>query len=114
MLQLDQLSLPASSDGLRAEVREFLAQHSQFLQSPNSDFTAGHNPEFSELLGARGWIGMTWPEQYGGGGRSFFDRYVVTEELLAAGAPVSAHWIADRQSGPLLLRFGNEAQRQGG
>lgn len=112
MLQLDQLSLPARSDDLRVEVREFLAEHSQYLQHPNSDFTAGHNPEFSALLGARGWIGMTWPEQYGGGGHSFFDRYVVTEELLAAGAPVSAHWIADRQSGPLLLRYGNEAQRE--
>ena len=60
----------------------------------------------------RGWIGMTWPAAYGGGGRSFFERYVVTEELLAAGAPVAAHWIADRQSGPLLLRYGTEAQRQ--
>ena len=55
---------------------------------------------------------MTWPKAYGGGERSFFERYVVTEELLAAGAPVGAHWIADRQSGPLLLRFGDEAQRQ--
>ena len=55
---------------------------------------------------------MTWPTAYGGSGRSFFERYVVTEELLAAGAPVSAHWIADRQSGPLLLRYGTEAQRR--
>ena len=55
---------------------------------------------------------MTWPARYGGGDRTFFERYVVTEELLAAGAPVSAHWIADRQSGPLLLRYGTEAQRQ--
>ena len=55
---------------------------------------------------------MTWPTQYGGGGRSFFERYVMTEELLAAGAPVGAHWIADRQSGPLLLRYGTEAQRE--
>ena len=54
---------------------------------------------------------MTWPKQYGGGDRSFFERYVVTEELLAAGAPVSAHWIADRQSGPLLLRYGTEDQK---
>ena len=53
---------------------------------------------------------MTWPAEYGGGERTFFERYVVTEELLAAGAPVSAHWIADRQSGPLLLRYGTEAQ----
>jgi alkylation response protein AidB-like acyl-CoA dehydrogenase len=55
---------------------------------------------------------MTWPKQYGGHERTFLERYVVLEELLAAGAPVSAHWIADRQSGPLLLRFGTEAQRQ--
>src|SRR5262249_42110369 len=56
--------------------------------------------------------GMTWPKKYGGGERTFFERYVVTEELLAAGAPVSAHWISDRQSGPLLLRYGTEAQRE--
>ena len=55
---------------------------------------------------------MTWPEVYGGGGRSFLERYVVTEELLAAGAPVWAHWIADRQTGPLLLKFGTEEQCQ--
>jgi alkylation response protein AidB-like acyl-CoA dehydrogenase len=36
---------------------------------------------------------------------------VVLEEMLAAGAPVAAHWIADRQSGPLLLRLGTESQR---
>ena len=55
---------------------------------------------------------MTWPKRYGGGERSFLERYTVTEELLAAGAPVGCHWIADRQSGPLLLRYGTEPQRQ--
>jgi alkylation response protein AidB-like acyl-CoA dehydrogenase len=55
---------------------------------------------------------MTWPKQYGGHERSVLERYVVLEEMLAAGAPVSAHWIADRQSGPLLLRFGTEEQRR--
>ena len=63
-------------------------------------------------MGERGWIGMTWPKRYGGHGRSALERYVVVEELLAAGAPVGAHWIADRQSGPLLLRYGTEEQRQ--
>jgi hypothetical protein len=57
-------------------------------------------------------LGMTWPKQYGGHERSALERYAVTEELLAAGAPVAAHWIADRQSGPALLKFGSEAQRQ--
>ncbi len=55
---------------------------------------------------------MTWPKKYGGHERSYVERYVVLEEALAAGAPVSAHWVADRQSGPLLLRFGTEEQRE--
>jgi len=54
---------------------------------------------------------MVWPKRYGGQERSALERYVVLEELLAAGAPVAAHWIADRQSGPLLLRYGSEEQR---
>ncbi len=67
--------------------------------------------DFSRKLAARGWIGMTWPKRYGGGERSALERYVLLEELLAAGAPVGAHWIADRQSGPALLRYGSEKQR---
>jgi alkylation response protein AidB-like acyl-CoA dehydrogenase len=111
VLQFDRITLPESSLPLRAEVREFLRDNAEHLARPNSDFSTGHDPAFSRKLGQRGWIGMTWPQRYGGGERSFFERYVVTEELLAAGAPVSAHWIADRQSGNLILRFGSEAQR---
>jgi alkylation response protein AidB-like acyl-CoA dehydrogenase len=55
---------------------------------------------------------MLWPKRYGGHERTVLERFVVTEELLAAGAPVGAHWIADRQSGPLILRHGTEEQRQ--
>ncbi|HJO85528.1 MAG TPA: acyl-CoA dehydrogenase family protein, partial [Rhodospirillales bacterium] len=47
---------------------------------------------------------------YGGHERTALERYVVLEEALVAGAPVSAHWIAERQSGPLLLSFGSEEQ----
>ena len=55
---------------------------------------------------------MTWPKQYGGHERSQLERYTVLEELLAAGAPVAAHWIGDRQIGPLLMRYGTEEQRK--
>ena len=102
--------LPGELEALRTEVREFLNAETDW--HPNSDFNAGASPEFSKRFAAKGWIGMTWPKEYGGGGRSFLERYVVTEELLAAGAPVGCHWIADRQSGPLLLKFGTEAQKQ--
>lgn len=112
MLQFDRVTLPDAAETLRGEVRDFLRRNADHLIRPNSDFTTGHDPEFSRKLGQQGWIGMTWPKRYGGGERSFFERYVVTEELLAAGAPVSAHWIADRQSGNLLLGVGSEAQRE--
>jgi len=109
-LRLESIRLPEGAEALRGDVRGFLEKELPPDYWPNSDFNEGHDPGFSRKLGQRGWIGMTWPKRYGGGGRTFFERYVVTEELLAAGAPVSAHWIADRQSGPLLLRFGSEEQ----
>ena len=105
--------MPPGTDALRAEVRAFLAK-SRTAEGwrPDSDFGSDWSASFSRALGARGWIGMTWPKRYGGHERSALERYVVIEELLAAGVPVYAHWVADRQSGPLLLRFGSEEQRQ--
>lgn len=105
--------LPPETAHLRREVREFLAETMPAMPSvERARSWSGVDREFSRKLGARGWIGMTWPKKYGGHERSFADRYVVIEELLVAGAPVGGHWIADRQSGPLLLRFGTEEQRQ--
>jgi len=98
---------------LRAEVRAFIAEHlprRAITQGVGS--WGGYDREFSRKMGARGWIGMTWPRRYGGHERSFLERYVVLEEMLAAGAPVTGHWVADRQSGPLLLRVGTEEQKQ--
>ncbi|MAH83893.1 MAG: acyl-CoA dehydrogenase [Rhodospirillaceae bacterium TMED8] len=106
-------SLPPNAEKLRSEVRDFLAKHlSDYSSAARAKSWAGSDPAFSELLGQQGWIGMTWPSKYGGAERSALERYVVLEEMLAAGAPVAAHWIADRQSGPLLLNFGTEKQRQ--
>jgi len=104
--------LPANSAELRREVREFLVEEvaaGTFV--PDSHGWARTNSAFSRKLGARGWIGMTWPKRYGGGERHALERYVITEELLAGGAPVRGHWTADRQTGPLILAFGTEAQR---
>lgn len=104
--------IPPAAAALRAEVREFLS-HALPASTPAQRARSwlAFDGEFSRALGARGWIGVTWPKRYGGHERSVFERYVLIEELLAAGAPVGAHWIADRQSGPLLLRYGTEQQR---
>src|SRR5258708_11783884 len=110
--RFDPVELPPECDALRNEVRDFIADElAAGLWVPNSDFGSHRSAAFSRRLGARGWIGMPWPRRYGGGERSMLERYVVTEELLAAGAPVGEHWIADRQSAPLLLRYGTEEQR---
>lgn len=112
--QLELTGFPGETRGLRAEVRAFLrGAREEHLFEPRCDsWLAGFSPDFSRELARRGWIGMTWPEAYGGHERSPVERYVVVEELLAAGAPVAAHWIADRQSGPQIYRHGSEALKE--
>lgn len=108
---LDLCELPPAAETLRGEVRAFLADAlSVYPPAGRARSWAGFGADFSRKLGAQGWLGMTWAKPYGAA-RSALERYVVIEELLAAGAPVAAHWIAERQSGPLILRFGTDAQR---
>ena len=103
----------SNTDGLRAEVRSFLAGQlaaGAFIPSVDA-WLSGWDENFTAALAAHGWLGMTVPKEYGGHGRSFLERFVVTEELLAAGAPVAAHWIADRQIVPSLLKYGTDQQK---
>ena len=109
-LHFDPVRLPAECTRLREEVREFLAAEraaGTFAPGPRGRREV-FNREFSRKVGAKGWIGMTWPQKYGGRARSHLERYVVTEEFLAANAPVRLHFVADRQSGPVLLRYAPE------
>lgn len=116
MSALDSLSLtsiPAEDEALRAPVRAFLAHAMREVPAHvRAKSWAGYDTAFSRELGRQGWLGLTLPTGYGGGGRSPFARYVLVEELLNFGAPVGSHWIADRQSGPLILKYGTEAQKQ--
>jgi len=99
-------TLPPECEALRMEVREFVAKElGDFPLARRVRNWTGGDPDFSRKLAAKGWIGMTWPKAYGGHERSTLERYVVLEELLQAGAPVGMHWVADRQSGPLLMRY---------
>ncbi|NWH09200.1 MAG: acyl-CoA dehydrogenase family protein [Alphaproteobacteria bacterium] len=110
-LSFEPCELGPETDVLRARIRAFIAEHVEGLPPElRAQSWSAADPEFSAKLGAAGFIGMTWPRHYGGHAMSALERYVVLEELLAAGAPVGAHWIADRQSGPLLMRFGTRAQ----
>jgi 3-oxocholest-4-en-26-oyl-CoA dehydrogenase alpha subunit len=98
---------------LQAEVRAFLDE-----ELPPGSYTPGlgmngsKDPAFSKKLGERGWLGMALPARYGGHDRSAVDRLIVTEELLSRGAPVGHHWVADRQTGPVIARYGTETQKE--
>ncbi len=118
-MTLPRLVPPAAVDAaataaLRAEVRQFLAEQlavGAFTPSVDAWLT-GWDEGFTKALAAQGNLGMTVPVEYGGHGRSFVERFAVTEELLAAGAPVAAHWIADRQIVPSLLKYGTDLQKR--
>jgi alkylation response protein AidB-like acyl-CoA dehydrogenase len=109
---LPVVQLPPEDEALRAPVRAFL---DRTIAGRPADVRArswlGFDAAFSRALGDQGWLGLGLPKVYGGQDRGPLTRFVVVEELLCAGAPVAAHWIADRQSGPLILHYGTEAQR---
>ncbi len=104
---------PDTASALRQQVRDIVADCEAGWDAPDrANSWSVASPEFSQRLGQEGLVGMIWPKRYGGHERDPLERYIVLEELLAAGAPVGAHWIADRQTGPLLLRYGTEEQRE--
>ncbi|KAK52539.1 acyl-CoA dehydrogenase family protein [Bordetella bronchiseptica] len=104
--------LPARAQAFRQDVQAFLkAELPPLPADRRARSWMGFDAGFSRKLAARGWVGVTLPRAYGGAEMDAFSRFVLIEELLCAGAPVSAHWIADRQSGPQIRKFGSEAQR---
>lgn len=112
-MRFEPVSLPATAGALRAEVRAFLAEAGRaWTPAVRARSWMGFDRDFSRQVGERGWIGMVWPRAYGGQERSGLERTVVLEEMLSAGAPVGAHWIGDRQSGPLILRLASEDQKR--
>jgi len=113
-MNLPSVQFTEEQKQFRQEVRSFLKQHIEkgTFETRCDSWLSGSDPSFSKLVAEQGWIGMTWPKQYGGSERSTIDRYILTEEFLAYGAPVAAHWFADRQTGPLLLRFGTDYQKE--
>lgn len=106
--------LTEEQEQFRQEVREFLeGEIKQGLWQPTCDaWIMAYDPEFTRRVAAQGWIGLTWPEELGGRGRSFIDRLILTEEMLRYGAPAGCHWFADRQIGGALVHYGTEEQQK--
>jgi alkylation response protein AidB-like acyl-CoA dehydrogenase len=105
--------LPDGARRRRIDVRQFLTEQRLAGTEFRSNSWTRVDRAFSEQCGSRGYIGATWPRANGGQDLSPIEQFVIIEEMLAAGAPVGGHWLADRQSGPQIIRFGSErAKRQ--
>lgn len=106
-------NLPSEDEALRPAIRELVAQAvADMPVDRRARSWQGFDAAFSRRLGQAGFLGLNLPKRYGGQERGPFARFVVVEELLSAGAPVAGHWIADRQSAPLICNYGTEAQRE--
>ena len=95
---------------LRARARKVAEEAVDRYGRANDSWINGFSREFSRELAAHGWIGMTWPVEFGGGGRPPIERLIVAEEMISAGAPIAASWFADRQMGPTLMTYGTPDQ----
>ncbi|MEN9504983.1 MAG: hypothetical protein RI958_909 [Actinomycetota bacterium] len=96
---------------LREQARKVAAEAVARYGRSNDAWINGYSKEFAREMAALGWIGMTWPVEFGGGGRPAIDRLIIGEELIAAGAPIAAMWFADRQMGPTLIAYGRPDQQ---
>ncbi|ODQ96396.1 acyl-CoA dehydrogenase [Mycolicibacterium holsaticum] len=101
----------AASD-LRLQIRRWLDRELPPDRRTCLGMSGGHDADFSRRLGEAGWLGLSICAEYGGHNGTAVQRFIVTEELLAAQAPVGAHWLADRQVAPSILRIGTEEQRR--
>jgi alkylation response protein AidB-like acyl-CoA dehydrogenase len=101
-------------DRFRQEVRDFLeGEIKRGLFQPACDgWIQGFSPEFTKKVAEKGWLGLNWPKEYGGQGRSNVDRFILTEEMLRYGAPAALHWFADRQIGRAIIHFGTPEQKK--
>jgi len=106
--------LSEEQEKFRQEIRDFLeGEIKQGLWEPKCDaWIMAHDPEFTKRVAQKGWIGLTWPKEYNGQGRSYIDRLILTEEMLRYGAPAACHWFADRQIGGAIVHYGTDEQKK--
>ena len=97
---------------LREQAQQVATEAVRKYGRSNDAWMNGYSREFAEELGRLGWIGLTWPVEFGGGGREPIDRLIIAEEMIKAGAPIAAAWFADRQMGPTLIRYGTKEQQE--
>ena len=103
------------NERFRAAIRSFIVDHvTPGILQEMRDGTAGVGigPLTRELIlkiGERGWIGMSWPKEYGGQDADIIDQYIFEEELARARVPL--HLGNFIEQAPAIMQAGTEAQK---
>ncbi len=106
--------LKEHEEKLRREACDFLRHELGTTHSSDpAPVPPGYMParEFELKLGEKGWLGISWPEEYGGGGRPVIEQFIVEEEVALHGGPASDA-IARIIVAPIMLAAGSEAQKR--
>ena len=112
-----ELALPPEDRAFQQQVREWLAQNlteeirEEIARSPNGFPTPRIQKLWQKRLHARGWIGLTWPVEYGGPGLSLRHCHILELELGRAGAPnIRPEGLL--MVAPVIMRFGTPEQQR--
>ncbi len=107
------LDLTPEQQALRDQLRAYFAT----LMTPDLEEeirgSEGGGPLYREVLrrmGEDGWLGIGWPKEYGGQGRSHIEQLIFADEVQRAGFPLP--FLTLHTVGPTLMQFGTEAQRR--
>jgi len=100
-------------EALRQELRQFIAEHvtPEVQAELESMWEEGKGPLYRELhkkIAERGWVGISWPKEYGGQGGSRLDQYIVEEEFARVGMSVGGAG----SGAPAILAAGTEEQKK--
>ncbi len=107
------LDYTPEQQSLRDQLREYFAR----LLTPEVRAQVSHRVEDSPMfrkivrqLGADGWLGIGWPVEYGGQGRSAVEQFIFFDEVRRAGAPFP--FVTVNTVGPTLMSMGTQEQKQ--
>ena len=109
------LTFTPEEEAFRAEVQAFLQEklpaRIATKVKAGQRLTKEDQEEWHAILNARGWLANHWPEQYGGPGWGAVEKFIFDNECAVAGGPRIVPFGVN-MLGPVLIKYGNEAQKQ--
>jgi alkylation response protein AidB-like acyl-CoA dehydrogenase len=106
------LSFGPDEEALRGRLRSWLAENDPGVQPESYQERVAAQIRWQETLHAAGFVGLSWPEEYGGAGLSSAAEAVLAEELAGTGMPELINRIGVYMIGPTLMDMAVEEQRR--